>query len=63
MFKSSPKLSVLPVSSTSPAYEEIPINESAATTYDVTALRCKMFGSAGKTRTYNPSVNSRMLCH
>ena len=21
------------------------------------------FGSAGKTRTYNPSVNSRMLCH
>jgi len=20
-------------------------------------------GSAGKTRTYNPSVNSRMLCH
>ena len=21
------------------------------------------FGSSGKTRTYNPSVNSRMLCH
>ena len=21
------------------------------------------FGSAGRTRTYNPSVNSRMLCH
>jgi len=21
------------------------------------------FGSSGRTRTYNPSVNSRMLCH
>ena len=23
----------------------------------------KIFGSSGRTRTYNPSVNSRMLCH
>jgi hypothetical protein len=23
----------------------------------------KQFGSSGRTRTYNPSVNSRMLCH
>ena len=23
----------------------------------------KGFGSSGRTRTYNPSVNSRMLCH
>jgi len=22
-----------------------------------------LFGSSGRTRTYNPSVNSRMLCH
>jgi len=22
-----------------------------------------IFGSSGRTRTYNPSVNSRMLCH
>jgi hypothetical protein len=22
-----------------------------------------VFGSSGRTRTYNPSVNSRMLCH
>jgi hypothetical protein len=22
-----------------------------------------LYGSAGRTRTYNPSVNSRMLCH
>jgi hypothetical protein len=31
------------------------------------SLRCLKslinIGSAGKTRTYNPSVNSRMLCH
>jgi hypothetical protein len=27
------------------------------------AFWSKRFGSAGKTRTYNPPVNSRMLCH
>ena len=26
-------------------------------------LRIRGNGSAGKTRTYNPPVNSRMLCH
>jgi hypothetical protein len=27
------------------------------------AIRLKKIGSSGRTRTYNPSVNSRMLCH
>jgi hypothetical protein len=26
-------------------------------------VRLKKIGSSGRTRTYNPSVNSRMLCH
>jgi hypothetical protein len=26
-------------------------------------LLAKRIGSSGRTRTYNPSVNSRMLCH
>ncbi len=26
-------------------------------------LSYSLFGSSGRTRTYNPSVNSRMLCH
>ena len=31
--------------------------------WTLSELFLRIRGSAGRTRTYNPSVNSRMLCH
>ena len=39
-------------------FEKRRAQESCAISYVL-----KLNGSAGRTRTYNPSVNSRMLCH